>query len=399
MVALLPNSAEWALLFWACLKAGITFIPIDPRSVDYLDELLKDVPHPTYIVVQDAGTAARVDTRMCSKLANSILIQCSSVNRNGWITFWDRLDEYEKSLDGSILASSTASPPQASAPALVIFTSGTSRSPKGCPHTVRNLVAQSHNFDPNPDPLSQDRWLVHTPMSHMVGINNAIRAWRTGGTVVFPSEFFCPNATTSALTDDLCTVMSVNSTLIKALKSTSYPKPERLALDYVSLGGDRFNHRDIEACFEDLHAKVAIGAYGLSEGAPLMSEWIDDASGRIGCRYKVLPGVMARMCRPGSRDVLPRRCSGELHVGGPSVITSYLGGADPESFYVDKRGNWLITGDWAYMDELGLITITDRTKDMIKRGGHSVSPTSVEMYLRKYFSNVSHRAIPRLYPS
>jgi len=103
------------------------------------------------------------------------------------------------------------------------------------------------------------------------------------------------------------------------------------------------------------------------------------------CSYpgvgKVLPGARIRICPPSSREVLRRNVPGELHIGGTSVISGYLGGADAEAFYEDACGTWLKTGDQAIIDENGVVHILGRYKDLIIRGGENVSPAKIEKCL------------------
>lgn len=65
-------------------------------------------------------------------------------------------------------------------------------------------------------------------------------------------------------------------------------------------------------------------------------------------------------------------------MGGTSVISRYLDGADPEAFYNDQYGSWLKTGDQANMDEHGVVQLLGRYKDLIIRGGENISPAKIE---------------------
>ncbi len=98
---------------------------------------------------------------------------------------------------------------------------------------------------------------------------------------------------------------------------------------------------------------------------------------------KVLPGARIRICPPSSFSVLPRNVPGELHIGGTSVISSYLENADAEAFYTDEYGSWLKTGDQAIIDENGVVHILGRYKDLIIRGGENISPAKIEKCLEQ----------------
>jgi acyl-CoA synthetase (AMP-forming)/AMP-acid ligase II len=273
------------------------------------------------------------------------------------------------------------------APALIVFTSGSTGRPKGCPLTSRNLVSQTYNYDPNVDPSFVDRWLVHTPVCHVFAINNALRAWRHGHTVVFAAKSFHIDATLRALVEEKCTVMSATPTLVKALLSHgSFPSPRELNLSIVSISGTMVGPEHVRLCKDGLGSRDAIQAYGMSEGAPIIS-WsrqddmlVDGYHPGVG---KVLAGAAVRVCRPGGREVLSRMEVGELHISGSSVIYDYFGGVkdDEEKFYNDKSGRWLKTGDQAMIDEKGVVYILGRYNDLIIRGGENINPWKIESAL------------------
>ncbi|KAI9151555.1 Acyl-CoA ligase sidI [Paramyrothecium foliicola] len=411
IVVVLGNSIEWALLFWACTKIGATFIALDPGAISDMQEMLSFAT-PRLVVVQDAVDAAAVDALGCEKLRDSIRMQCAGPAVEGWIGLLPRSASRSDRPAAAVarFIKSTAEQPRGGV-ALVIFTSGTTGAPKACPHTQANLVSQTDPFDRNPDVSVIDRWLVHTPVCHMFGINNALRAWRTGGAVVFPSQAFDLASTMRALVEEQCTVMSATPTLVRTLLAQpDLPAAAALALDFVTLGGTIISETDVQLCRHRLHATTAIQAYGLSEGAPLISWARDDALLRDNGYHagvgRVLPGASVRICRRGTREVVRRGQVGELHVGGPSVIAGYIeygygdggagagagggagggGRADAEEvkegvFYHAASRKWFATGDQARMDQSGVIYVLGRFKDMIIRGGVNIQPARIEAML------------------
>jgi len=386
VAAFLWNSAEWSLFLWASARIGAVFVPLDPRSLNTDAEMLLEGANPTIIVVQDTEAAKTLSLKP-AQIEHLVRIQCSGDPVPGWVQLNGILTNDFTALDEM----STPSPSRASPadPALLIFTSGTTNAPKGCPHTHTSLVAQSHQYDPNQDPTIVDRWLVHTPVSHIFAVNNAIRAWRLGNAVVFPSKAFDVQATLQALVQEQCTFMSAVPTLVKGLLANpAFPGKEALNIKLVTIGGTVITPEDIGLCLDGLGAAHAVQAYGMSEGAPVISWLRTDPllaaeNGYHAGVGKALPGVNIRICAPGSRKPLARGEVGELHIGGPPVITEYLHGVEPETFYVDGAGSWLFTGDQARMDEDGVIYIMGRYKDLIIRGGENISPIKIETTIQE----------------
>lgn len=394
LVAFLWNSAEWALFFWACARLEMVYVPLDPRALAAdVSGLLKAVS-PAVVVVQDTEAAGKVDVSITDDMTTlSVKICCDEAAPDGWLSLpkiWGTMAQP---------ASSTSEAPGNKPPApiggadtrfLIVFTSGTTSTPKGCPHAIGNLWSQTYDYDPN-EPDYFDRWLVHTPVSHIFAVNNCLRAWRQGGAATFPSKAFDVTASLRALTEEKATFMSAVPTLIKALMAQpNFPGKDELALKFISLGGTVIRAEDIKFCKDATGAETAIQAFGMSEGAPIIS-WarpdplLKDGLHEGGGVGRILPGCRMRICAPGtgpeSRKPLKVGEVGELHIGGTSVITGYLGGVGADSFYVDHHGSWLITGDQARIDADGVLYMMGRYKDLIIRGGENIAPVKIELAL------------------
>ncbi|CAM1502445.1 Fc.00g044290.m01.CDS01 [Cosmosporella sp. VM-42] len=388
LAAVLWNSVEWALFFWASAKLGMSFVPIDPNIVEEARAIICSI-RPDVVVVQDSDEAFGLNLSEADLENAPVRIHCSGQALDGWI----RLCEVSSTMgtreifptDGVTAEEHKFGEVRTNTErvALVVFTSGTTGNPKGCQHTDRNLISQTHDFDP--DPSVTHRWLVHTPVSHIFAVNNALRAWRYGGVVVFPSRSFDVDSTLKALVEERCSVMSATPTLVKALLAhPSFPGPEKLNLHLVTIGGTAIGPEDIRHCRQSLGADHAIQVYGMSEGAPLVTFTRSDPSLVGGYNPgvgKVLPGAAVRICRPGSREILNRSEVGELHISGESVIKNYLSGDSEDGLYSDGIGTWLATGDQGWIDEDGIVYILGRYKDLIIRGGENIYPMRIESKL------------------
>ncbi|KAI8721826.1 AMP-binding domain-containing protein [Fusarium sp. LHS14.1] len=387
LAVVLCNSAEWGLFFWVAAKLQMAFVPIDATVIqDSKTTIISVRPH--VVVVQDAKSATALDLSKTFLSEPSLCILCSGEDVDGWVKLCDvsTVQRQIASISISNVANSIEEHDDDQA-ALIVFTSGTTGEPKGCWHTTRNLVSQCCDFDPEVNTMGPLRWLVHTPVSHIFAINNSLRAWRWGGTAVFPSRTFNVDATLDALVREQCSVMSATPTLVKALMAhPSFPAVEKLDLRIVTIGGTFIGPEDIRLCRQGLGAKCAIQVYGMSEGAPVITwqrkdpDLVDGWHPGVG---KVLPGAAARICKPGTREILPRLEIGELHIGGTSVITKYLNKDNDSAMYQDEAGSWLMTGDQARMDEKGVIYILGRYKDLIIRGGENIYPAKIEHKLQE----------------
>ncbi|KAL6918132.1 hypothetical protein FSST1_009627 [Fusarium sambucinum] len=385
LAVVLNNCAEWALFFWAAAKMRMVFVPIDPTVPRDARAAILSVKAKV-VVAQDEEGAKALDLSTESR----VCIVCAGEKVDNWLELPDVLSPGEKLLESVPKMTNgvdSADTSQDEDAALIIFTSGTTGQPKGCLHTNANIISQCCDFDPEVNAMGKLRWLIHTPVSHMFAINNTLRAWRWSGLAVIPSKSFNVDATLDALVKERCHIMSATPTLVKALMShPNFPSVDQLDLRIVTIGGTSIGPEDIKLCREGLGAQMAIQVFGMSEGAPIITwkradpDLVDSWHPGVG---KVLPGAAVRICRPETREILPRSEIGELHIGGTSVIANYCdnGRGSDGAMYTDETGNWLVTGDQAKIDDKGIVYILGRYKDLIIRGGENIYPLKIEQVL------------------
>jgi acyl-CoA synthetase (AMP-forming)/AMP-acid ligase II len=345
----LGNSAEWILFLWVAARMGLTFVPLDPSALKADGEHFVTAVSPHIVVVDDDEAAGEFDRAARHGMdKNAICISCDKGEVPGWHSL------------ASIVAAANSGDPahkdilpsevdETRPERLIFFTSGTTGLPKGCPLTAAHIWSQTWDWEPPPQG-SFDRWLLHTPVSHILGCNHALRMFRAAGTVVFSGKRFTVNATYPALKQERCTKMAAVPTLVRALlASESFGSQDEIALHYVTLGGTLITPEDIKLCKTGLGVKAAVQGYGLTEGMPLacwhsLDPLLAEKDGYHAGVGKVLPGANFRICEPNSMNILKRNEAGELHVSGSSVISGYLHGIEPDQFYVDGQGTrWFKT--------------------------------------------------------
>jgi acyl-CoA synthetase (AMP-forming)/AMP-acid ligase II len=389
LATVLWNSAEWTLCFWTAARLGMVFVPLDPRLMATDDAYLLDAADPAILVVQDSEEEASMQMHVPVALARiKLRISCSQRPSEGWTSLPPYPTTSTTSVSNDNLPSGetsgiTTTTFDPDSPAVIVFTSGTTSTPKGCPQTARNIWAFTNDFDAETGRV--ERWLVHTPNSHVFAVQHALRAWRKGDAVVFPSRKFDVQATMRALVRERCTYMAAVPAIVKALLAQpDFPGKNALSLHYCALGSTLIGESDVRLCRDALGAKDAIQAFGMSEGGPITSWMRSDPLLREGYHDgagKVLPGANMRICALNSRQPLARNQLGELHIGGAVVISGYLNGDDADKFYSDEIGKWVVTGDQGLIDDHGVLHITGRYKDIIIRGGENVAPVKIELVL------------------
>ncbi|HEY3057595.1 MAG TPA: o-succinylbenzoate--CoA ligase [Chloroflexota bacterium] len=240
----------------------------------------------------------------------------------------------------------------------IVYTSGTSGTPKGAILTYGNhwwsAVASAMNLGT----LPTDRWLACLPLFHVGGLAILLRGVIYGTHVVLHDRFD-PHPVNQAI-DQGVTHVSVVSTMLQRMldhrAGHSYPGTLRCVL----LGGG-------PAPLPLLERALAAGApvfqsYGLTETASQVATLApEDIQRKLGSAGKPLMGTQLRIV------------DGEIQVRGPVVSPGYL--------HQRTDGEWLRTGDLGYLDDEGYLYVQDRRSDLIVSGGENVYPAEVEAAL------------------
>lgn len=229
----IPNSAEWGVLLWACFRIGAVFAPIYPTALGRAEELeyLVGAFDPKVIMVNDE-TAARAYDQHCSR---EIMLQlvCDGGTLPGWL-----------SLSHLIPPTNIALPPAKSNPnavAYILFTSGTTSFPKGCPLTVQNISAEItgyHAFYGSQwDPTA--RFLVTSMCFGPICYLGCLNSWRGGGCIVIPSRYFSDDVALRAVVSQQITNMMLVPSQVRSLSSSSTLTTHRPStLRFVTCSGD-----------------------------------------------------------------------------------------------------------------------------------------------------------------
>ncbi|MFC4618194.1 long-chain fatty acid--CoA ligase [Camelliibacillus cellulosilyticus] len=136
---------------------------------------------------------------------------------------------------------------------------------------------------------------------------------------------------------------------------------------------------EVQQTFERLTGGKLVEGYGLTEASPVTHcnlIWGERKTGSIGIPY---PDTEAKIVSVETGEEMGVNEVGELAVKGPQVMKGYW--RRPEETAAVLKDGWLLTGDMAYMDELGYFYIVDRKKDMIIASGYNIYPREVEEVL------------------
>ncbi|MBV7248368.1 long-chain fatty acid--CoA ligase [Streptomyces sp. MW-W600-10] len=357
---LLPNSADFPRAYYAVLAVGATAVPVHGLLV--ADEVAYVLRHSGCRAVIAAGAL----TTVAEAAASGTGVRVLPVDRGG------------QALDGP-------EPRDPDDTAVILYTSGTTGRPKGALLTHANLVRNAtvcarDLFALTPD----DVVLGCLPLFHSFGQSCAMNAaLGAGASLVLTARFTGPDALALMAREAVTVFMGV-PTMYHALAEASGaggPRPAGLRL--AVSGGAALPVALLER-FEDAFGTMILEGYGLTETSPAAT-FNRPGERRTGTVGRPIPGVEAAVADPRIEDrVVPLADGerGEVVLRGHNVFAGYLD--NPRATAEALVDGWFRTGDLGVRDQDGFLTIVDRKKDLIIRGGFNVYPREVEETLARH---------------
>ena len=259
---------------------------------------------------------------------------------------------------------SAAAPVDPDAPAIVAFTSGTTRDPKGVVHSHRTIGCETRQLD-HMFPDGGPPQITGTPVGHFIGMVNAFLVPLLRLRPVNLVDVWDPGEVLRLMIAEGLSVGGGATYFLTSLLDHPDFTAEHLALmPYAGLGGSPVPVAVTERA-TGLGIKV-FRAYGSTEHPSITGCLLDDAEDkRLTTDGRAMAGVEVRL--DGYGEILSR---------GPDCCVGYT---DPEltASAFDDDG-WYRTGDVGVLDDDGYLTITDRVSDIIIRGGENISAQEVE---------------------
>ncbi|WP_255951109.1 class I adenylate-forming enzyme family protein [Streptomyces odontomachi] len=267
-------------------------------------------------------------------------------------------------------------PCEPSAPALLLFTSGSTGAPKGIRLTRGNLLAHARGVVAHTGLTPDDRLLHLMPLHHTNGVNNQILAPLLAGASIALVARFRAAAVEDQIDHFQPTILTGVPTMylrmLPHLRPGSAHSPLRL-LRCGSAPLTAAQHDQIETAF----GVPLIQSYGLSE-ATCTTAMNPPHAPRRGTVGTVLAGQQVRILDPSTGRDVPPGAEGEICIGGPTVMRGYEGDTGGDG---PVRDGLLHTGDLGSLDADGYLSVTGRLKDVVIRGGENLSPYAIETAL------------------
>jgi long-chain acyl-CoA synthetase len=404
VAVLSQNNPEWCLTFWATVSMGAILVGLNGWWK--ADEILYGLQDSgAKVLVADAKRFERIADRLdgAPDLTHVLLIDAGPDDFPVAAASGVKLQRFDDlGVEPSDRFPDT--PIAEDDPAVIFYTSGTTGKPKGAISTHRSMIANLQNtlFSTmagamtNPEAGSAlasnsapTVSLLTSPLFHVSGCHsNLVVGLLAGVTLVIPEGRFDPAQVLRLVAANRVTVWATVPTMVwRVCEHPARHDYDTSSVTTVAFGGSPSAdelQRKVAETFPNVRSTS--NAYGLTETSSVATVISGaDAKRKPHSVGPPVPTVELRIMSAAG-EVLAVGETGEVCVRGPILMKGYWNKPEATAEAIDGDG-FLHTGDIGHIDDEGYLTITDRKKDMIIRGGENIYCVEIENRL------VDHPAI------
>jgi long-chain acyl-CoA synthetase len=371
VVVMLPNCPEVIISYQGILRAGSVIVPLIPlMNEKELLHILANCEAVAMITIREIFLKNEEQLRHHPTVKDVIVL--GDENLPGTLSFNQLIHDAPEAYSSPAIDENDL--------AVILYTAGTTSSPKGVMLTHKNLYSNAVNAARAHDTKSSDITLVALPLSHSFGLASMNKAYQYGNLHVLMRKFQPDESFRLIEKHKVTDFPGAPAMFIAMLNSPEADKYDLSSLTSCLSGAAPFPVASLLAFQKKFNCTV-YEAYGLSEASPAVSTNYHHRPTKPGSIGQPIPEVEVRIVDDEDRDVRLGEV-GELLVKGPNVSAGYY--QLPEETARTFRGGWLHTGDMARMDEDAYLYIVERKKDLIIRGGFNIYPRDIEEILYRH---------------
>ncbi len=361
----IKNSDKFIYALFGTLMNRGCFVPVNPHTDEKQLEYILQNCAPSCILTEGAS----VSCKMFNSLENTIVMDVQECRK-----------QTGQTAPGQIISQA-----EEDDVAAVIYTSGTSRYPRGVVECNRQIVFVTEAINKVIKNTEEDTILCGLPLSFDYGLYQIFLTFQAGATLVLEEDFsICANIP-RVIRDYGVTGFPGVPTLFNLLvMSHAFEGTELPKLRYITSTGDVFGINTITKLQQQLPHVTVYPMYGLTEckRVSIMPDGYEEE--RPTAVGLPLPGVRVRIVDHNNQEVADGAV-GQLVIDGPNVMNGYWNNPEDtaEKYRYDEATGrvQLYSGDLFYKDKEGYLFYQGRNERFIKCRGYKVSPVEVEHVL------------------
>jgi long-chain acyl-CoA synthetase len=386
------NFPEWSVAFWGASATGAVVVPLNSWGTGAeLAFALED--SGARILIADADRIERVESRRKALGLRAVIAVRADAPPAGCDRFEDVLGDVSGLAPEDVVLPEVKIEPGDDA--TLFYTSGTTGRPKGAIGTHRNICSAIMSLGfaqvrgmlrsglPLPDPAAdapQQAYLLSVPFFHVTGCHGVLCSMTAfGGKIVLMHKWDPDRALELIEREGITSLGGVPAMVAQLMDSPHFSEHDTSSVRMIGYGGAPAPPELLRHIEKKFPGATASNGYGLTETSSLVTL-------NVGPDYAARPesvGPMLPVCEAKVVDAeggeLPPGELGELWLKGACVVKGYWN--RPDATAEEFTEGWFHTGDLVRIDAEGFVTIVDRVKDMVIRGGENVYCAEVEAAL------------------
>jgi long-chain acyl-CoA synthetase len=371
---MIPNTPHFPIIYYGILNAGATVVPLNCMlKSNEIQYQLEDSDAEVFFVWKgflEEAKKAFIETETCHHL---IVVSA--------LTDLDPPPVGE-AFTPLLLAAPAEFDMVQTMPedtAVILYTSGTTGTPKGAELTHFNVFFNAfYAKDHIVQVLPEDVGLVVLPLFHSFGMTCVMNVGLLAGATLSMIPQFDTQRTMEIIQRDKVTFALAVPTMFFWMLNLENHKDYDLSSLRIAVSGGSALPVEVLAKFEERYGIRILEGYGLTETSPVASFNMPDKPSKPGSIGTPIWGCEMRLMNDDGRFVGVGEI-GEIVVRGHNVMKGYY--KKPGATEAAIVNGWFHTGDLAKMDEDGYFFIVDRKKDLIIRGGMNIYPREIEEVL------------------
>ncbi|KAJ0174384.1 hypothetical protein K1T71_010530 [Dendrolimus kikuchii] len=384
---MMSNSPEYPIVILGALEAGAEITTLNPLYTAYEVQRQLTLSEAKLLIGTQDTIPVLKEALILSKTETPIIdLNIMDTTRlNGTISYKELA--FDDTVDKSILNEVRR---DSNDIAFLLYSSGTTGLPKGVELTNKNIVVNCMQQDVdsvkhynNTTHSYQDSVLAVMPFYHCYGLSIIMLHKLSVGARLVTLPKFLPQTFISTLKEQNISILSAAPPLLLFLAShKDVTKKTLQTVNTITSGGAPVPNNDILKVTEKLKPNTNfLQVYGLTETSPLSTSMLpgDTNYHTVGC---AVSNTELKIVNDDHHTLGPHEV-GELLIRGPQVMRGYRNNPESTKAAFAEDG-WFISGDAASIDSYGVVTISDRLKELIKVKGYQVPPAELENVIKEH---------------